>query len=247
MRDQPRLIEDLPGRQRPRRGALAGLPLSDIPSVDVDNRAGHARGPGASRRPRSSADRLHRRTASWATSGPRGRLPGVHGRPCRRMPASSTPPTTSTAARTRSAACSTGPAGRPPWSPPRMCRRWGRSTAPTNAGVRVPEDLSVTGFDDIPFATASIPALTTVRMPVREMVAEALRLVFDAPDAPTRPTQSPVARPVARRPRVDRPPGRLTRRRLAPRRAAALPTGGSRPASLSARSDAAARRGSRPR
>jgi DNA-binding LacI/PurR family transcriptional regulator len=46
-------------------------------------------------------------------------------------------------------------------------------------GIRVPDDLSVTGFDDIPLAAFTVPALTTVRMPVREMVAVAVRLAFD--------------------------------------------------------------------
>ena len=45
--------------------------------------------------------------------------------------------------------------------------------------MRVPEDLSVTGFDDIPLAAFSVPALTTVRMPVREMVAVAVGMVID--------------------------------------------------------------------
>jgi DNA-binding LacI/PurR family transcriptional regulator len=46
-------------------------------------------------------------------------------------------------------------------------------------GMRVPDDLSVTGFDDIPLAAFTVPALTTVRMPVREMVAAAVRMVID--------------------------------------------------------------------
>jgi DNA-binding LacI/PurR family transcriptional regulator len=46
-------------------------------------------------------------------------------------------------------------------------------------GIRVPGDLSVTGFDDIPVAAFSVPALTTVRMPIREMVGEALRMLID--------------------------------------------------------------------
>lgn len=36
-------------------------------------------------------------------------------------------------------------------------------------GLRVPEDLSVTGFDDLDFAAHAVPALTTVRVPATEM------------------------------------------------------------------------------
>jgi DNA-binding LacI/PurR family transcriptional regulator len=41
-------------------------------------------------------------------------------------------------------------------------------------GVRVPDDLSVTGFDDIPLAASAVPALTTVRMPVDAMAQAAV-------------------------------------------------------------------------
>ena len=40
-------------------------------------------------------------------------------------------------------------------------------------GVRVPEDISVTGFDDIPFARYSSPSLTTVSVPHEDLGAEA--------------------------------------------------------------------------
>jgi DNA-binding LacI/PurR family transcriptional regulator len=43
------------------------------------------------------------------------------------------------------------------------------------ARVRVPEDISVVGFDDIPLAAFAVPALTTVRMPVGEMAQTAVR------------------------------------------------------------------------
>jgi DNA-binding LacI/PurR family transcriptional regulator len=52
-------------------------------------------------------------------------------------------------------------------------------------GLRVPEQLSITGFDDIPMAAYTVPALTTMRMPVTEMVEEALRVVLDEPGAST--------------------------------------------------------------
>ncbi|MCL3992312.1 LacI family DNA-binding transcriptional regulator [Streptomyces lavenduligriseus] len=43
--------------------------------------------------------------------------------------------------------------------------------------VRVPEEMSVVGFDDLPEARWTTPALTTVRQPLAEMAATALRLL----------------------------------------------------------------------
>jgi LacI family transcriptional regulator len=42
-------------------------------------------------------------------------------------------------------------------------------------GLRIPEDLSVVGFDDTPIARLAAPPLTTVRQPLREMGAVAVR------------------------------------------------------------------------
>ncbi len=53
------------------------------------------------------------------------------------------------------------------------------------AGLRVPEDLSVVGFDDTFLAVSSAPRLTTVRQPMHEMGAAAIRaLVGVRRDAP---------------------------------------------------------------
>src|SRR5579883_922269 len=47
------------------------------------------------------------------------------------------------------------------------------------AGLRVPEDVSVIGFDDIPLAAFQNPSLTTVRQPLEEMGAAAARTLVD--------------------------------------------------------------------
>ncbi len=47
-----------------------------------------------------------------------------------------------------------------------------------NAGLSVPQDVSLTGFDDIPAAGLMIPALTTIRVPIAQMVDAAFELIF---------------------------------------------------------------------
>lgn len=44
-------------------------------------------------------------------------------------------------------------------------------------GVRVPEDISVVGFDDTPMAALFLPALTTVRIPVDEVARTAVSML----------------------------------------------------------------------
>ncbi|PAK24316.1 LacI family transcriptional regulator [Streptomyces sp. alain-838] len=52
-------------------------------------------------------------------------------------------------------------------------------------GLRVPADLSVVGYDDVPLAQWSSPPLTTVHQPLRQMAEEATRMLF-RPDGPGR-------------------------------------------------------------
>ena len=47
-------------------------------------------------------------------------------------------------------------------------------------GIRVPEDCSVVGFDDVSQAGLSIPSLTTVRQPMEAMGAMSAGIVLEA-------------------------------------------------------------------
>jgi DNA-binding LacI/PurR family transcriptional regulator len=50
----------------------------------------------------------------------------------------------------------------------------------SEAGLRVPADCSVMGFDDVLPAEVATPAITTIRQPLREMGLEAARRVLEA-------------------------------------------------------------------
>jgi LacI family transcriptional regulator len=52
------------------------------------------------------------------------------------------------------------------------------------AGLRVPEDVALGGFDDIPIARYASPALTTIRVPIAELGAVALDALAKAIEAP---------------------------------------------------------------
>ncbi|MFR9724146.1 LacI family DNA-binding transcriptional regulator [Streptomyces sp. MS19] len=54
----------------------------------------------------------------------------------------------------------------------------GACAALRERGLRIPDDVSVAGFDDLPFAVDATPALTTVRVPLQEAGARAGRLAL---------------------------------------------------------------------
>ncbi|ARQ67476.1 LacI family DNA-binding transcriptional regulator [Streptomyces marincola] len=54
----------------------------------------------------------------------------------------------------------------------------GAGLAVREHGLRVPRDVSIVGFDDLPQAEWATPALTTVRQPLSEMAAAALRILL---------------------------------------------------------------------
>jgi DNA-binding LacI/PurR family transcriptional regulator len=66
----------------------------------------------------------------------------------------------------------------------------GAISALHQAGLRVPEDISVIGYDDIPEAEFSDPPLTTIRQPMQEIGQAATRLLIQMiENRDTTPTQ----------------------------------------------------------
>jgi LacI family transcriptional regulator len=74
-------------------------------------------------------------------------------------------------------------------------------------GIRVPEQMSLVGFDDMPVARDVTPTLTTIRLPLADMGARAMTLALQ----PTDPMHSPhiehVAAELVRRESTAPPPG----------------------------------------
>ncbi|MFD8938203.1 LacI family DNA-binding transcriptional regulator [Streptomyces sp. NPDC059578] len=54
----------------------------------------------------------------------------------------------------------------------------GACAALRDHGLRIPQDVSVAGFDDLPFSVDAVPALTTVRLPLSEAGARAGRIAM---------------------------------------------------------------------
>ena len=71
----------------------------------------------------------------------------------------------------------------------------GAYDALTARGLSCPEDLSVVGFNDMPFMDKMRPALTTVRVAHYEIGAEAARLLLDAFTDPDRPARGVLLQP----------------------------------------------------
>jgi DNA-binding LacI/PurR family transcriptional regulator len=59
----------------------------------------------------------------------------------------------------------------------------GAIRALTKAGIKVPEQCSVIGFDDVPLSALSAPSLTTIRQPLEAMGGLAVQMVMDSINA----------------------------------------------------------------
>jgi len=67
---------------------------------------------------------------------------------------------------------------------------FGFNSALYRNGFRVPRDVSVVGFDDVPLAEFAIPSLTTIRQPHLEIGVQAVKLLLQLMQNPTEPPQS---------------------------------------------------------
>ncbi len=61
----------------------------------------------------------------------------------------------------------------------------GAMKALTEYGYRIPEDVSIIGFDDIPYSEIASPRLTTIRVPKQEMGQAAARRMIELIRKPT--------------------------------------------------------------
>ncbi|MFD8498768.1 LacI family DNA-binding transcriptional regulator [Amycolatopsis sp. NPDC059657] len=62
----------------------------------------------------------------------------------------------------------------------------GAMAAVRDRGLRVPDDVAIAGFDDIPTLRDVAPSLSTVRLPLEDMGRAAAQMVVDEPSAPNR-------------------------------------------------------------
>jgi DNA-binding LacI/PurR family transcriptional regulator len=182
LRDEPRLWAELKGSELAMVAVCQGGRAPGIPTVDCDNRLGatmalqHLYGLGHRRIAFLDAGWLgdveERRLAYHAFMGERGlsvpdgyhqRLSGNHPeaglaafRALLELPS---PPT--------AVFCATDQVA------------LGALAAADRLGLRIPTDISVVGFDDIPMARFAVPGLTTVRQPLRPMARLAMERLLD--------------------------------------------------------------------
>ena len=211
MQDQPRLLDDLRNSTVPVVATWQGTSPLEFPTVDVDERAGiiagleHLLTLGHERiafvSGRLPGDNWQRQDAFVEFMGARfGGVPDGYvqrvdnclagGETALRALLALTDPPTAVVTSTDLVAV-------------------GVLHAAYNLGRTVPDELSVVGFDDLLLAAHTVPALTTLRMPIAEIVRESVELAIgfarDADDVPR--AEGHRLQADARRPPVDRAAG----------------------------------------
>lgn len=194
LQDQPRLLGDLADVRVPIVGLWQGSSPLGVPTVDVDNRAGiragldhltslgHERIAFVGGRPlgdiREREAAFHEYMTERFGKQPEGYVQHVANTPgggeaaMRALLAMRQRPTALVTSTDTLAV--------------------GALHAAFSAGVVVPDQLSVVGFDDILLASHTIPALTTLRMPTAEIVGHGVRLALELARDPAAPRRAGV-------------------------------------------------------
>jgi DNA-binding LacI/PurR family transcriptional regulator len=181
MRDQPRLLADLQDSNTPVVAIWQGTNLDGVPTINIDNRAGikaamdhlvnlgHRHFGFIGGRP--LGDIRERRAAfvdylsGLGITPPENHLQTVSNDPqggyraFRHLMSLSQPPTAVIATTDHLAT--------------------GVLNAAYSLGIEVPAQVSVVGFDDLPLAAYTVPPLTTVKMPIRDMTGAAITLAIE--------------------------------------------------------------------
>lgn len=63
------------------------------------------------------------------------------------------------------------------------------------AGLRIPQDIAVIGYDDLPAGLTAVPPLSTIHQPIRQIGALAVNTLIDIIDHPQEPTRRIVLPP----------------------------------------------------
>jgi LacI family transcriptional regulator len=85
-------------------------------------------------------------------------------------------------------------------------------------GLRIPDDLSVIGFDDVEVCEWMSPRLTTIRQPLAQMAALAIRTVLQSPETfEDQPTRIEMATSLVERDSTAAPPGKVKPAKRNPR------------------------------
>jgi DNA-binding LacI/PurR family transcriptional regulator len=191
MQDQPRLLADLKDSIVPVVALWQGSSLLEVPTVDVDNRAGtiagleHLAALGHERIAFVSGRLLgdiRERQAAFVEFM-RDRWGGVPEGYIRQVP--------NTPSGGESALADLLELDEPPTAVVTSTDTLavGVLHAAHDARRSIPDELSVVGFDDILFASHTVPALTTLRMPTAEIVGEGVRIAIDLARDPTIPRE----------------------------------------------------------
>ena len=85
--------------------------------------------------------------------------------------------------------------------------KFASAAAAQSAGLNVPADLSVVGYDDLPMSAWTNPALTTVRQPIVEKGRLAARLLIQRMKGKTVVSPAPLATRLVVRGSTSHPSG----------------------------------------